>query len=117
MPMNERSLDVVFDTSIFLQATFSRTGPAARVLRLLEAGAFTLYVSDELMEEIRDVLTRPELRRKSSQYTDEDIEEFIARIETQAVRLSDLPEHFHYARDPDDEHVINLAILAVLFQN
>lgn len=63
----------VYDTGIFLQATLSGRGPAAGALRLFEQGAVTLYVSDELLEELRDVLKRPSVRRKNPHYTDQDI--------------------------------------------
>ena len=50
---------------ILYQATASLTGPAAELLRRLEAGQFILYVSDEILNEARDVLSRPKLRAKN----------------------------------------------------
>ena len=40
---------VVFDCMLFLQATASRVGPAAELLRHLDAGRFTLYVSEAIL--------------------------------------------------------------------
>ena len=47
---------VVFDCMLFLQATARSSGPAAAALREWQAGAFTLYVSQPVLEEVRDVL-------------------------------------------------------------
>ena len=62
---------VVFDTMILDQATASLTGPASELLRRLEAGQFILYVSDEILDEAHDVLSRPKLRAKNPRVTDE----------------------------------------------
>ena len=51
------------------------TGPAAELLRQLEAGRFILYVSYEILDEARDVLSRPKLRAKSPRVTDETVQE------------------------------------------
>ena len=64
----------VFDTGIILQATISDRGPASEVMRLFDEEALTLYVSGELLTEIRDVLTHPVIRIKNARYSDEDIE-------------------------------------------
>lgn len=45
---------------IFLQAAARPTGPAAALLELVEIGAIELFVSDATIEELRDVLTRPD---------------------------------------------------------
>ena len=103
---------VVFDTGIFLQATISDNGPAAKALRLFEDEALTLFISGELLEEMRMVLTHTEIRIKTARYTDQDIEEFINRIAQKGVLIVPLPSHFKYERDPKDEHIINLAVEA-----
>lgn len=108
--MDDSEAPVVFDTSIFLQATISRRGPASRALRLFEQGAFRLYVSDELIDELRDVLTRLAVRRKNPHYTDADIESLLRTLDEKAMRVSALASHFAYERDPKDEHILNLAI-------
>ena len=46
---------VVFDTMILYQATANLAGPAAELLRQLEAGRFLLYVSDEILDDWREV--------------------------------------------------------------
>lgn len=71
-----------------------------------------LCTGEELQAEIRDVLTRPALRRKNARYSDQDIEDFVQRYETLALRFDPVPSYFRYERDPKDEHIINLAITA-----
>jgi len=56
--VNKPKPTAVFDTGIFLQATISDKGPAAKALRLFEDGSLTLFISDDLLEEMRDVLRR-----------------------------------------------------------
>lgn len=103
---------VVFDAGIVLQAGLRPTGPAGRVVSLLDRGLFTLSVSEEGLAEYEEVLARPSIRRKNPHLTDELVSAIITRIRTDATLLSDVPNHFQYPRDRDDEHVINLAIEA-----
>jgi predicted nucleic acid-binding protein len=56
---------VVFDCTIFLQVAARPTGPAAACLRLLDAGACTLFLSPAVVREVADVLSRPAIRRKN----------------------------------------------------
>ena len=46
---------VVFDCMVYLQATVSESGPAAALLRLVDSDAFSLFVSEEILEEVRQV--------------------------------------------------------------
>ena len=64
---------VVFDTMVVFQATANTAGPAAELFRRLEAGWFSLYVSAEVLDEMRDVLSRPKLRAKYPRITDDSI--------------------------------------------
>ncbi len=101
---------VVFDTMILYQATASLTGPAAELLRRLEAGQFILYVSDEILDEARDVLSRPKLRAKNSRVTDETVQETFDLLDRLARTVPGVPSLFSLPRDPDDEPYLNLAI-------
>jgi putative PIN family toxin of toxin-antitoxin system len=103
---------VVFDCMVFLQAVTNARGPAFACFQLLEEGKFTLAVSAAVLSEVRDVLTRPALRRKFPRLSEERVGEFLASVEQKAVLLSEVPNSFRYARDPDDEPYLNLAIAA-----
>jgi uncharacterized protein len=97
---------------ILYQATASTTGPAAELLRQLEAGRFLLYVSHEILDEARDVLSRPKLRAKSPRITDETVQETFDLLGRLAQTVSPVPSLFSLPRDPDDEPYLNLAIAA-----
>jgi predicted nucleic acid-binding protein len=59
------SVRAVFDCMLFLQAATNEAGPAFACFQLVEAGEVSLYVSPEILAEVRDVLNRPSIRRKS----------------------------------------------------
>ena len=104
---------VVLDCMVFLQAASRPGGPAVRILlEFVEAGHITLWVSDSILDEVRDVLGRPRIRAKNPTITDERVKDFFRRIEQVAQKLDDVPASFSLPRDPDDEPYVNLAIAA-----
>jgi putative PIN family toxin of toxin-antitoxin system len=103
---------VVLDTGIVLQAGLRPLGPAGQLVSLIDQNLFTLYLSEPGVEEYADVLHRPSIRAKNPQLTDDLATAIAERIRIQGVLLPAVPDHFHYPRDPDDEHVVNLAIEA-----
>src|SRR5437870_2633606 len=90
----------VFDCMVFLQAAVRREGPAGACLALAEAGVIKLYISRAILAEVRDVLTRPVLRRKFSVLNDGFVDEFITAIRAMSIYFQEVPEVVHYARDP-----------------
>ena len=102
----------VFDCMTYLQAAVSPHGPAAECLRLFERGAFLLYVSSDVLEELRDVLARPRVRRKNPHITDEAVGALLERLASSAVLLEGVAAVFSYPRDPKDEPYVNLAVAA-----
>jgi predicted nucleic acid-binding protein len=54
---------VVFDCVIFLQAAANEKGPSGRALDLLDAGEIKLFVSEQILLEIRSAPTTPESDR------------------------------------------------------
>jgi putative PIN family toxin of toxin-antitoxin system len=106
-------MEVVFDCMIFLQATANRNSLAARLLDLLDTGDIRLFISRQILKEVRDVLTRPEVREKLPGITDESVEALFARLRKKATLVRKVPKVFDYShRDPKDEPYINLALAA-----
>ena len=103
---------VVSDTGVYLRATINAANVSSSLLRRAASGEIQLYVSHDLLAEVRDVLTRPEIRVKNARISDEALEAFLSEIQVQARLIDPLPQHVSYARDPDDEHILNLAIEA-----
>ena len=98
---------------VFFQATARPTGPAARLfIDFVAGGRLALYVSDAIIEEVRDLLGRPRIRAKNPTITDASAEESVNRIRHVAARIDPVPALFTLARDPDDERYLNLAIAA-----
>jgi len=103
---------VVFDCMVFLQATAAENGPAFRCLERFEAQEVDLFVSQDILDEVQDVLTRPQLQRKLSLLTNERVRALIERLQRRANLVAEVPKVFEYERDPKDEKYINLAIAA-----
>jgi len=95
---------------IVFQAAANSEGPAAELFRRLEAGWFNLYVSAEILNEMRDVLSRPKLRAKNRHITDESVRRVFESLSRFARSVSGVPSAFSLPRDPDDEPYLNLAV-------
>lgn len=106
------SVRAVFDCMIFLQAATNHTGLAFACFQLVDDGRLTLCLSPEILAEVRDVLSRPSIRRKFPHLDGERVDEFLASAEAKGVVLDEVHHVFSYARDPNDEPYINLAIAA-----
>jgi hypothetical protein len=95
---------------VYLQATVNESGPAAALLRLVDHNEIVLFVSREVLEEVREVLSRPKIRQRNPAITDERVNALLSRVADKATLLDDVRRHFTYARDPKDEKYLNLAI-------
>lgn len=110
--MNEEILKVVFDCGVFLQGLISKSGPAVACLELIGKEKIKLVISQDTLAEIKDVLSRPRLRQRNLDLTDEKVEKLIERLLEKSEFIKKVPPHFNYPRDPNDEPYINLAIEA-----
>jgi uncharacterized protein len=110
--MAEQSARVVFDCNVFVQGIANRNSPARKALRMFFDGVVSLFVSEPILREVRDVLSRPEICRQLPGINDRIVKAFLTKLEAKAILITNIPEEFHYERDPDDEIYINLAIVA-----
>ena len=101
---------VVLDTVVLLQAAAKPAGPAGACLRLVTDGQVVLWMSREGLAEIEDVLNRPKVRQRFPSLTDEAVTTFLTGLRGRARVVEDVPEVVPFPRDPDDEHVLNLAV-------
>jgi putative PIN family toxin of toxin-antitoxin system len=97
---------------VFLQGLISESGVAVDCFELFENGIVELFVSEEVLAEIQDVITRPKLQEKYSRLTIERAEKLVEILRTKATLIKDVPSVFNYPRDPKDEKYINLAAAA-----
>jgi putative PIN family toxin of toxin-antitoxin system len=109
--MPETSPRVVFDCNLFVQGIANRNSPARKALRLFFDGSVSLFVSEPIIREVRDVLNRPEIRRRLPGINDRIVNAFLAKLRARAIFITNVPEEYRYARDPNDEMYINLAII------
>ena len=100
---------VVFDCMLYLQAAANEQGTAAIALRLLDEGAFSLFLSREILAEVQDVLSRPKVRARNPGISDDNLRALLKRLGEKANLVKSAPRVFHYARDPKDEPYLNLA--------
>jgi len=84
-PLNTHA--VVFDCMIFLQALANDTSPAARALDLVDAGDIRLYVSEQILREVRKVLDRSEVRTALPRITDLGVAKADRRFDNHLERL------------------------------
>ncbi len=102
----------VFDTVVLLQAGAKPNGPAGACLRLVAEGKVVLFVSAEGLAEIEDVLRRDWTRLKFPALTPEAVDVFLRGLRDKARLTKDVPAVVRLSRDPDDEHILNLAVAA-----
>lgn len=110
--MAEQTPRVVFDCNLVLQGIANRNSPARKALRLFFDGRISLFVSEPIIREFRDVLNRAEVRGRLPDINNRIVNAFLTKLEAKAILLANVPEEFHYERDSDDEMYINLAIVA-----
>ncbi len=105
-------LPVVFDCMIFLQGLVKQKGVAVDCLELVENDRIELFVSEDILAEIADVLTRPKLQARFSLLTGERVGRLLEILNQKATLVKNVPKIFSYSRDPKDEKYVNLAFEA-----
>lgn len=107
--MAAHKLRVVFDCNIFWRAFFSRRGLGAKCKRLIDDDIVLHFISDEIIVELSDVLTRPTSLEKFPELTIEDVEDFLKEVVSNSVLVKSVPRTFELYRDITDEPYVNLA--------
>jgi putative PIN family toxin of toxin-antitoxin system len=102
---------VVFDCNIYLHALSAPDGPSGRCVQLAIDGALSLFISPSVLDELRDVTSRPRVIAKL-RFRPERVQMLLEAIAIAATIVSDFDETFIYRRDPDDAHYVNLALAA-----
>ena len=88
---------VQFPSRFLIAAFFCKvccpiSGPAAACLELIEQDRIRLVVSEDILAEIKDVLSRPFLREKHPNLTDEKVENLIEILLEKAEFVEKVPE-------------------------
>lgn len=100
----------VFDCNVFLQTMLSTRGAAHACWQRILAGEVQLFVCPGILDEMRDLPSKPKLRR-FSYFTFEVVEEFIRKLLEVSTLVADPKPAFSYSRDPDDALYVDLAVV------
>jgi len=94
---------------VFLQAAIQ---PHRRysTIEAVENKRLVLCTSDELLEEVRDVLMRPQMAAKFPALTPERVGRFLEKITFLSRRYTVVPKKWSWPKHPEDDHLFNLAI-------
>lgn len=84
--------------------------PGHACLAFVDEGHVKLFISAVTLDEIREVLNRPDIRRSFRKLTDENVLDFLDQLVGKSQMVEDVPRVYRYDRDPDDEPFLNLAI-------
>lgn len=108
--LDERTVPrVVVDTNVWVSALLNRYGYPAQILSALQAGRFTVLISEPLLEEFAEVLSRPRIARKYG-VAQEDIAELVALLRERGIAVT-VTGSVQLCRDPDDDVVLETAFL------
>jgi len=99
----------VVDTSVLVSAFLNPEGFPARVLAAAQRRRFTLVTSAPLLEELREVLSRPRLMRARNT-TPVDADVFVQSIADAASQVP-VSDTLQLCRDPDDDVLLETAIV------
>ncbi len=102
---------IVLDTNQFVSALIRKKGNPAQILRAWREGRLELAVSQDLLEEVYEVLHRPRIKRKYH-LTAEDIEQYLLSLQKYALMMPGILEVNVVVEDPDDNVIIACAVEA-----
>lgn len=108
--MSWEKIRAVFDCNIFIQVLLNPKSVAAKCFDLVLKREIVLFVSKATLDEVRNVIFRPNIISRLPDATKERIEMFIEQIVDNAVYLKTVPSKFEFERDPKDEMIIDLAV-------
>lgn len=101
----------VLDTNVLVVAVLSSSGAPARLLAAWRDGAFELVVTPTLLDELTRVLAHPKIAQRIGPVR---AERYVALIAAGAEHVADVtePPPGLRSRDPDDDHLLAIAVEA-----
>ena len=101
-------IKAVIDTNIWISALINPFRYPAKLRKHFENGDFAAVISEPILDEIVDVLSRPKIKDKY-EITPEDIRELLTLIEERAEYVL-ISGDINICRDKDDNLIIETAI-------
>lgn len=99
----------VIDTNVFVSGLISPHGVPGKILRAWEEKRIVVLVNRAILDEIQEVLLRPQIR-KYHRLTDKQVEEFCGHIEQFGILIQQSKKLPHLSIDPDDLKLMDCAI-------
>lgn len=100
---------IALDTNVLVSAFISKRGQPARLLDiLLTFPEIQLISSAQILEELRDVLSRNEVKERFH-YSPRDIKSFVRAVRNVSVRIKIKSNFKVVVDDPKDDVVLNTA--------
>lgn len=103
-------LKAVLDTNVLISALLSSDGIPNQLLRQAKL-TYQLFISREILEEVRDVLLKPKIQRKMS-LTEDKILAFLSTIQRVAIVVENPPLLPIIEDDPDDDVILACSLEA-----
>lgn len=102
-------MKAVLDANLFVSAAIASQGKPAQVLDAWRANRFGLVIREDILEEVREVLCRPHIRKRH-QWTQEEIDSFLAGLGELATITPGELEVNAVTDDPDDNMYLACAL-------
>jgi putative PIN family toxin of toxin-antitoxin system len=99
----------VLDATVLVSAFLKSGGLSDELLRRAREGAFVIFLSEDIVAEVRHTLSYPRIRMRYA-YTDDEIVEFCERLRDAVSLVPDLPALAGISRDPNDDMVVATAV-------
>lgn len=100
----------IFDTNVYLQAALSKTGPAYACWQLVLGGSVQVFLTPQIIAEIRKTFRKPQLSPKFSEVHGNTGAQLIRNFRRKSTLLFEVPELEISIRDVDDAKFVDLAI-------
>lgn len=102
-------MKAILDANLFVSATIASQGKPAQILDAWRARRFGLVIREDILEEIREVLCRPHIRKRH-QWAQEEIDCFLAGLGELATITPGELEVKVVADDSDDNMYLACAV-------
>jgi len=96
-----------FDTNLFVRALIQKGNLPNHLLSLWQAGRFVLVLSFAIIDEVKNVLSRPKIRRKY-QYKLDEVDNLIELLHQASI--VEITSTFELCRDSTDNMFIDCAV-------
>jgi putative PIN family toxin of toxin-antitoxin system len=101
---------IVLDTNVYVQYFLNPKGVAAKCLAAVEDRKARLFISRDVLTEVRDVLLRPKILSRLPADSSLQVELFLRYVTEISTLFDPISPQFLFDRDPKDQMFIDLAI-------